>query len=561
MSGNKLYSRIIVLLVMVCCLFSCNKSVSDVDFISKLGIIDVSISAGQFSSAKKSLQKLEKSALNVYHRLGIIKRYFQLGEKEYAEDFILDSLKDLPSNVELTAVYTQFLLREGRLDEAEEYGKELISTAYASLYSEILFSKNIDKNQFYSDEYIDLYVEAAKATKNNIWLVNAAAIAAKNMDASNALIYKPDNFSAKDSPYFWAILEYDSENYVNAFQTLEYCENDINALQLKSDCLLRLNEIEMGNDFWISTIENQKEIPLEIYYNASKFSFNLDNYDNTHKLVNSLVQNFPYSERALSLYGNFCLQLQSFQNEKSSELLKDSTLRTISMEKTDKYPKIPVSDVLYRMENALKENYSSKLLIEYLKFKWIVNKTTDEDIIIDIWNVLEETTVENIYDEYILNFAISYFSAHHKEDVAESLFDEYIKQKYGLEDYGVYASSFDEWESETAAWYCVKNQKYNDALRLYENLCFEKKSVPKYHVLLNLGALYTALNKNDDALNIYKSVAGKALTEKIASEVHYRIGSIQFNQNDKKNALLSLNYSLKLNPDNHKARLLLKKLN
>ena len=200
-------------------------------------------------------------------------------------------------------------------------------------------------------------------------------------------------------------------------------------------------------------------------------------------------------------------------------------------------------------------------MIEYLKFKWIVNKTTDEDIIIDIWNVLEETTVENIYDEYILNFAISYFSAHHKEDVAESLFDEYIKQKYGLEDYGVYASSFDEWESETAAWYCVKNQKYNDALRLYENLCFEKKSVPKYHVLLNLGALYTALNKNDDALNIYKSLAGKALTEKIASEVHYRIGSIQFNQNDKKNALLSLNYSLKLNPDNHKARLLLKKLN
>ena len=146
------------------------------------------------------------------------------------------------------------------------------------------------------------------------------------------------------------------------------------------------------------------------------------------------------------------------------------------------------------------------------------------------------------------------------ENVAEDLFAQYISQKYGNESLGQYAAKFDSWEAETAAWYCVKNQKYEDALRIYENLCFERNNVPSHFIQLNLGAVYNAMGKEKNALKVYGDLAGKNLGNKLASEVHFRIGNIQYNLKDKKNALLSLNYSIKLNPDNHKARLLLKKL-
>ena len=153
------------------------------------------------------------------------------------------------------------------------------------------------------------------------------------------------------------------------------------------------------------------------------------------------------------------------------------------------------------------------------------------------------------------------FSLHHRENVAEDLFSQYISQKYGNESLGEYAAEFDFWEAETAAWYCVKNKKFEDALRIYENLCFERNNIPSHIIQLNLGAVYNAMEQEKNALKIYGDLAGKNLGNKLASEVHFRIGNIQYNLKDKKNALLSLNYSLKLNPDNHKARLLLKKLN
>ena len=78
MKSNKRFYEFILLMIFACCFFSCNKTVNDSAFISKLDIVDVSISAGQYDSAIKMLKKLEKSALGSYHRLGIVKRYFQL---------------------------------------------------------------------------------------------------------------------------------------------------------------------------------------------------------------------------------------------------------------------------------------------------------------------------------------------------------------------------------------------------------------------------------------------------------------------------------------------------
>ena len=173
---------------------------------------------------------------------------------------------------------------------------------------------------------------------------------------------------------------------------------------------------------------------------------------------------------------------------------------------------------------------------------------------------MEKTTVDNTYDEYILNYAMSFFANHHKDGEGEALFLEYIGQKYGTESLGVYAGEFDDWEVETAAWYCVKTMQYSDAIRLYENLCFERNTKPSYYAQINLGSLYYAMGEEEKALKVYGDLVSKNIDDDVASEVHYRIGCIHFDMKDKKNALLSLNYSVKLNPNNHKARLLLKQL-
>ena len=560
MKSNKHFYGIFLLVILSCCFFSCNKTVNDSAYISKLDIVDVSISAGQYDSAIKMLKKLENSALGSYQRLGIIKRYFQLSENQLAESYLKKSLKKLPDNVELNGVYAQYLLRHNRLEEAEIYAKKLAGTNFASIYSEVLFTKNLNQSDFFSPEYVQLYLDAAATTGENIWLKNAAAISAKNGDLYQGLSYKPFSLSSKDNPYFWALLEFDTENYVDALETLSLCDNSSESLLLESDCYLRLNEIDLANEFWTKTLASDKnQIPLEIFYNASKYAINEKNYFSSYELLTNMVANYPYSENALALYADYAFLLSEIKNQKNNSVVKTS-LKTLEMEKIDSYPRIPLSDVMYKMNLALEKAYSSELLVEYLQTKWLAENYSEENVIIDIWNTLEKTTKNNIYDEYVLNFAISYFSLHHRENVAEDLFSQYISQKYGNESLGEYATEFDFWEAETAAWYCVKNKKFEDALRIYENLCFERNNIPSFFIQLNLGAVYNAMEQEKNALKIYGDLAGKNLGNKLASEVHFRIGNIQYNLKDKKNALLSLNYSIKLNPDNHKARLLLKKI-
>jgi len=561
---NKLFYGISLLIILVCCLFvfSCTKSVSDSAFSSKLDLIDVSISAGQYSSAIKMLKNAEKIALSSFQRLGIVKRYLLLSENKLAEEFLKKSIKKLPDNLELNAVYAHFLINQNRLEEAEVFAKKLPGSSYASIYSELLFKNNIDENQFYTNEYVQLYLDAANSTGDSVWLKNAAAISAKNGTTQKALFFKPYDFSQKDFPYFWALLEYDSENYVSAIETLEYCEQSEEVMKLYSDSLLRLQEISFANEYWTTSIIEHSDVsPLEIYYNASKYALIEEDFASTYDFLVAMIEKYPYSEKALALYGDFALNMASLKESNTSNMLKSSNIRTLAMEKIDSYPKIPISDVLYKMNIALEKSYSPALFVEYLKLKWISEKYTEENIVIDIWNTLEKTSVDNLYDEYILNFAISYLSNHHYESQAESLFIEYIYQKYGTESLGVYASDFVYWEAETAAWYCVNNKQYHDAIRIYENLCYERNAKPSFYVQMNLVALYSAVGEEEKALRVYGELASKNNGDKKASEIHYRIGSIQYDQKDKKNALLSLNYSIKLNPNNHKARLLLKKLN
>ena len=101
--------------VLVC---SCSSHSEGSSFISVLDSVDAAVSQNSAEDALKSLKKLEKKAYASYEYLGIVKRYFFLGETKSAERVLKKSLKRNPKNPELSAVYANFLLRENRLEEA-----------------------------------------------------------------------------------------------------------------------------------------------------------------------------------------------------------------------------------------------------------------------------------------------------------------------------------------------------------------------------------------------------------------------------------------------------------
>ena len=97
---------------------------------------DILIADNQFSDAVKELKKIEKQVYDSWSYIGIYKRYAKIGEDKRAEKIIKKALKKNSHNPELAAVYSAYLLRHNRLDEAKKLSEQLKGTKYGSLYSE-----------------------------------------------------------------------------------------------------------------------------------------------------------------------------------------------------------------------------------------------------------------------------------------------------------------------------------------------------------------------------------------------------------------------------------------
>ena len=132
-------------------------------------------------SAIKELKKVEKRAYDSWSYIGIYKRFILIGEQNLAEKIIKKALKKNKQNQELLAVYTNFLLRQNRLEDAGKYAEKLRNGNYASLYSELVLRESqkqvTDQGAyaFYQNEdFYQIYLDAYKGSKNPIWLRNCA---------------------------------------------------------------------------------------------------------------------------------------------------------------------------------------------------------------------------------------------------------------------------------------------------------------------------------------------------------------------------------------------------
>lgn len=130
------FATFLLVSLILFCFTACRMRAEQNSLTSQFDVIDALIMQNQMQSALKELKKTEKRAYDSWAYIGIYKRYITLGESLPAEKILKKALKKNGSNMELLAVYSAFLLREGRLGDAGKVAEKLRGTKYASLYSE-----------------------------------------------------------------------------------------------------------------------------------------------------------------------------------------------------------------------------------------------------------------------------------------------------------------------------------------------------------------------------------------------------------------------------------------
>lgn len=601
-----------VLLVLCIFVFSCSKSASRMSFTSSLDQIDALINQNQYADAEKELGKLEKFAYGSWAEIGIFRRYCQIGCNQKAEKVLLNGLKKNPENLELNAVYTHFLMRNKKLDEALAAGKCLQGTKYGSLYSEAVLKDTLKKADssalakiFHSDDYFPVYYDAYKGTGDNAWLRNCALLRLYRGEYTSACAVHPDQVFGVDDAYFWALVMYDGSCFADSIQ---YSETALKMLDsgnagrfkktskkslvaLTADSYISLSDAERAetvrssyldsiSDYrtgWIlpEGYENDTELPV-IFVNSAKWSRDNLEEDRCVALLSLCVESWPDYVPALTAYADFALSSnKALPEDNVVRELRDAGLATLEMEKYDNRARIPVSDAIYKIDESLKREKNPLLYIVRLDIRYkIETKLSDKEKTADIWRILEENMVRpSVFDELLLSYAENYFLSSKDYENAWTLFYKYISKKYDISADSAFwenmirsIHSFTLKENELAAYFASMALRSEDAVCLYENAVYENglagtegnvSALASDKACLNLAMIYNSLGKKAAALDLYSKTTGRCSDMYLKSMAMYRMALIYYADKDYRNARRCAEYSVSLNRRNSEAIYLL----
>ena len=595
---------------------SCSKNVERLSFTAALDEIDALINQNQFKDAEKELGKIEKYAYSSWSEIGIFRRYNQMSLYDKAEKVLVSSIKKNPENLELNAVYANFLLRRDRYADALAAGKILQGSIYGSIYSEIVMKDTLKKSEsstlrkiFESSDYFQVYYDAYTGTKDNAWLRNCALMYLSNGEYAKAGNLCPEEVYGADDAFFWAELSYDANRFADA---VNYCDTAEKLLKnasgktlkrvsatkvysLLSDSYISLSDAEMAETTrqkYLDSIKNYEggwylpedyekdEMLPVIFVNSAKWARDNQDLQNCEKLLSFSVKYWPDYIPALCAYSDFAIKSNEKRIEDKGMLeLRDHGLATLEMEKYDNRVRIPVSDAIYRIDESLKRVKSPLLYIvrQDLRYKTEVTLTEKEKTA-DIWRILEENMLSPaVYDELLLSYAENYFLQSKLVEDAWKLFYKYISKKYGI------ASDSKFWENIIrrihdlslhelilASYFATLSQRAEDAKCLYENVVFENgDNSPEATVsilapdssCMNLALIYNSLGLKNEALNLYGKTNGRSSDFYVKSLAMYRMALIYYKADDLKNARRCAEYAVSLDKRNAEARLLISKIN
>ncbi len=564
--------------------FSCMMSVTDESFASKMDLADSYIAQAQFSSAEKILVKAFKKAHTDFQFLGIYRRFSVMKKYERCAEVIQKAFKKNPESIEIRAVYSHFLIQQKRIAEAVQISQPLAGTFYGSLYAQARFLLIEDSKDFFTAELVQLYKDAYASTGNVSFIMNAAVIESLQGNYIKAMQYHPQKITSYDPCLFWACIAYDAGNYAVCLYDLSLLNQSLETEQLKADACLMSGELEKARESWLWVLEQENAAP-SAYFNAASSTEMIRSFNEAGIYARKMVQQYPDYAPGLVYYGFYAIKQNKQKTEDPLEqALKLSGLKSLQMHIEDSFPKIPVKDAVYRIEKALEKNNEPSLQIAHLLLSWETKKDIQvEDKIVDIWRLLELNMKDAfMYDETILRYAVWFFLSQSKFEEAQSLLLPYIKAKYGQREITAedeYVMVFDaelmkdklsSWEREYLAYiYAAYTKEYSKALSLLEYEYSLKDKMPEgqenmytlnEQLVVNLATMYEGLKYREKAVSLYSEVSSVTESAKLKSEIHYRLACINILRKETKNAVLNLEYSLSLDPDNSKSRLLLKKI-
>ncbi len=560
-------------------------------------------------SAIKELKKVEKRAYDSWSYIGIYKRFILIGEQNLAEKIIKKALKKNKQNQELLAVYTNFLLRQNRLEDAGKYAEKLRNGNYASLYSELVLRESqkqvTDQGAyaFYQNEdFYQIYLDAYKGSKNPIWLRNCAVYNLTQGLYNQASLLNPPAYADVDDAYFWGLCLYDAGKYNFAIEALEKAHkyysdydnkkqfkcNEIQIVALESDAYMAVSDFEQADlvrscvvnniDTVFADIKDDTLLPL-IMVNSAIYAKNQMSEDYFADLLFYIVNRWPDYVPALILYSDFAYT-SNLEKKEDDEVaaLRRAGIKSLEMEKYDSRRKIPLSDALYRIDQSLKRKSDPYLSITKLDLKYKTDpKLSEKDKYRDLWVLLEDNYIEGeIYHTLLVQYALNFLLTTKEYDDAWNLFYKFTTS------HGKYDVKRDFWEQfieqmkyydlpivEMAAWFASDLKKTNEAIRIYEYCVYESAGLLEDGLIstlvssascMNLANIYFSIGKKDRALDLYGKIAGREVNNAKRSEIFYRIACIYSALGDIKNALRSSEYASSLYPENERASVLKDKL-
>ena len=560
-------------------------------------------------SAIKELKKVEKRAYDSWSYIGIYKRFILIGEQNLAEKIIKKALKKNKQNQELLAVYTNFLLRQNRLEDAGKYAEKLRNGNYASLYSELVLRESqkqvTDQGAyaFYQNEdFYQIYLDAYKGSKNPIWLRNCAVYNLTQGLYNQASLLNPPAYADVDDAYFWGLCLYDAGKYNFAIEALEKAHkyysdydnkkqfkcNEIQIVALESDAYMAISDFEQADlvrscvvnniDTVFADIKDDTLLPV-IMVNSAIYAKNQMSEDYFADLLFYIVNRWPDYVPALILYSDFAYT-SNLEKKEDDEVaaLRRAGIKSLEMEKYDSRRKIPLSDALYRIDQSLKRKSDPYLSITKLDLKYKTDpKLSEKDKYRDLWVLLEDNYIEGeIYHTLLVQYALNFLLTTKEYDDAWSLFYKFTTS------HGTYDVKRDFWEQfieqmkyydlpivEMAAWFASDLKKTNEAIRIYEYCVYESAGLLEDGLIsplvssascMNLANIYFSIGKKERALDLYGKIAGREVNNAKRSEIFYRIACIYSALGDIKNALRSSEYASSLYPENERASVLKDKL-
>ncbi len=600
--------------------YSCSNIAEEKSISSVLDQIDILINQNQFKDAERELDKIAKKSYASWTEIGIFKRYVKIQLSEKAEKVIVRAIKQNPKNEELNAVYTNFLLRNKRTEEALVSGKVLQGTKYGSIYSECVLRDVLEKSQkselakiFRSAEYFSVYYDAYIGSKNQEWLRNCALLRLSGGAYSQAAAVHPgiDEIFDAQNGYFWAIVMYDAQRYGDAINYGERALDFIDSVTGRTKSLVSYSKLSailqdsytwMGDSLSAEDIrrqfldsitdsrgnfvlsenilnENDSDFLAAIFVNSAKWAKDSEEPERNVKLLSFCVETWPDFVPGLAAYADFAYNSSIKRNEDLPKMqLRDEGLATLEMEQYDSRPKIPLSDAVARIDDSLKRFKDSLLFIIRLDLRYKTDlKLTETEKIADIWRILEENmTSPSVYPELLFEYALSFLLQNKQTEDAWKLFYKYVLSKYDIllddafwtniaKKIDVFTSA----EAEYAFYFAALAKRAEDAVRFGEYYVFENGKNGGQNFIsanasdrsaMNLAMIYNSLGRKNDSLELYKKINARSSDKVLKSVAMYRMALIYLDMNDEKNAKLCAEYSVTLNFRNAEAKLLLAKI-